>query len=289
MGKAQKKGRENSLEDLAASLEKLVEGLPDGAVAPGNLRGVRKRLESLAAALTSASERLDPTKRPATVFDPANPAIVGRLIALAVIAQDRVPLARIKPFYGSGVYAIYYHGEFASYQPLSGTEHPIYVGKADPAKNGARTPVEQGTKLWGRLNDHKKNIGKADNLNVSDFQCRFLVVASGWQKAAEDYLIQLFRPIWNSEVSLLFGIGKHGDAPATRANKRSPWDTLHPGRSWAADRKLVDQKSISKIEAELSSHFLSVKPYHHVQDIFERFMSEMHQLPAISSSDASTK
>jgi hypothetical protein len=114
-----------------------------------------------------------------------------------------------------------------------------------------------------------------------------LVVASGWQKAAEDYLINLFRPIWNSEIGLVFGIGKHGDAAETRVNKRSPWDTLHPGRIWAANTT-ADQKPVSKIRAELTQHFADLKPYKNLQDIFSRFMAEMHQLPTISSSgDAS--
>jgi hypothetical protein len=70
---------------------------------------------------------------------------------------------------------------------------------------------EQGERLAARLNDHRKNIGKAvSTLNVDDFQARFLVVQSGWETAAEDYLIHLFRPIWNSEVDILYGLGKHG-------------------------------------------------------------------------------
>ncbi|NEK66135.1 MAG: Eco29kI family restriction endonuclease, partial [Xanthomonas perforans] len=60
-------------------------------------------------------------------------------MALALVAQDRVPLARIARTYGSGVYAIYYHGDHPAYAAVSGTETPIYVGKADPKSADART------------------------------------------------------------------------------------------------------------------------------------------------------
>jgi hypothetical protein len=189
------------------------------------------------------------------VFDPSNPKVVGRFVSLALVAQQRHPLAEIPRFYGSGIYAIYYNGPFPLYAPISGSETPIYVGQAAPAINNARTPLEQGPRLCGRLSDHRKNIGTAiTTLDLADFQFRSLVVQSGWETAAEDYMIHLFRPIWNSETSILYGLGKHGDDATTRANKRSPWDTLHPGRKWAEKSK-EDAKSPATIETELSRHF----------------------------------
>lgn len=190
-----------------------------------------------------------------------------------------MPLSDMAKFYGAGVYAIYYSGKFKAYRQISGTESPIYVGKADPVDDKAVSAVQQGTKLWNRLDEHRKSILKAPNLNIGDFECRFLVVESGWQKAAEEYLIQLFQPIWNSEVRLVYGVGKHGDSAKTRGNRRSPWDTLHPGRKWAADTH-ADQSSVADIEAKLSEHFTLAKPYKNQKDIFARFMEEMRQLPA---------
>ena len=73
-----------------------------------------------------------------------------------------------------------------------------------------------------------------------------LVVQSGWETAAEDYLIRLFRPIWNKETKILYGLGKHGDSAETRTNKRSLWDTLHPARVWAAPT-LEDARSPAEI------------------------------------------
>jgi len=274
------------IERLVAALDEAVSKLSGASLpsSPGKVRRARIRLEAAARSLSVAAEKLDSTRRPASIFDPSNPALIGRFIALTMIAQDRVALASINRFYGAGVYAIYYAGSFKRYAPITKTEHPIYVGKADPDTDTATTAVEQGTKLWDRLNEHRKNIAKAKNLDITHFECRFLVVASGWQKAAEDYLISLFRPIWNSEVGLVFGIGKHGDAFATRGNKRSPWDTLHPGRTWAANTT-ADQKSVSKIDEELAKHFAESRPYKNLQDIFSRFMAEMHQLPTIAGSD----
>lgn len=95
--------------------------------------------------------------------------------------------------------------------------------------HGAVSVVEQGD----RLRDHAKSIRSAENLRVEDFDCRYLVVKSAWQNTAETYLIQRFRPVWNNEVGICYGFGKHGDDPRTRGNQRSPWDTIHPGRPWA--------------------------------------------------------
>jgi len=246
-------------------------------------RQARAKLEEAARRLVAFAESLDVTRRPKSVFDPSNPALFGRFVALTLIAQDRVQLSMVPPFYGSGVYAIYYKGPFTLYRPIRNIEHPIYVGKADPAIDGATTSVLQGRRLWSRLKDHQKNISKSRNLKIEHFECRFLVVASGWQKAAEEYLIQLFSPIWNSEMRLVYGLGKHGDAASTRGNRRSPWDTLHPGRRWAKGTK-SNQKSIARIRSQLELHFKDAKPYKNLRDIFARFMSEMHQLPTVSSS-----
>ena len=75
---------------------------------------------------------LDPIKEPGASFDPTNPDTAGRLVALALLAQDRIPIARIARTYGSGVYALYYQGDHPAYAAVSRTETPIYVGKADP-------------------------------------------------------------------------------------------------------------------------------------------------------------
>jgi hypothetical protein len=221
---------------------------------------------------------LDPIRQPAAVFDPSNPKVIGRFIALALVAQSRQPLASVEKFYGSGVYAIYYRGPLPTYAALSGAETPIYVGQAAPAVGNARTPMEQGDRLSRRLEDHRKNIGKATTtLAIGDFDYRALVVQSGWETPAEDYLIHLFRPIWNSETNILYGLGKHGDAAETRGNRRSPWDTLHPGRDWAAGSKL-DARTITQITEDLTRHFSGTRVFRSIDEVLAEFIAELRQI-----------
>jgi hypothetical protein len=224
--------------------------------------------------------RLDPIKQPTTVFDPANPRTVARFVGVALVAQERTPLGALAPFYGSGVYALYYGGAFELYRPLVGAENPIYVGKADPADPTAKTPRDQQQRLHRRLRDHERTIGKATTtLSISDFTCRYLVVQSGWQSAAERYLIDLFQPIWNDEVRICYGIGKHGDDPKTRANLRSPWDTLHPGRDWAhRDARMRDARSRDQISSEIVRHFEGNPPLKSVARVLDRFFADLKQI-----------
>lgn len=244
----------------------------------------RKRLDAelsaIMAEVSGTRRELDRVKQPEAVFDPTDPRLIGRFVALALVAQPTVPLAQLPRFYGSGVYAIYYRGDFTLYAPIRETETPIYVGQAAPDDPRARSPAEQGEKLSGRLGDHRKNIAKAENLELEDFLCRTLVVQSGFESAAEDYLIHLFEPIWNKETKLVFGIGKHGDAATTRGNRRSPWDTLHLGRGWAAAEAIADAKSPEKIADELEQHFTRTRIYHSLPEVLDSFIAELKQFQA---------
>lgn len=267
----------DSVGALRASLKRLTAEATDTTLSPLKRRRLEAELKEAIDALTTLLGKLDPIAQPTSVFDPSNPKVVGRFVALAMVAQDRHPLAHIPRFYGSGVYAIYYNGTFPAYQAISGTETPIYVGQAAPVVSNARTPMEQGAKLCSRLSDHRKNIGKATStLNLGDFECRWLVVQSGWETAAEDYLIHLFSPIWNSETNILYGLGKHGDSATTRANKRSPWDTLHPGRTWAA-ATTEDAKSVGQIDSELAAHFAKHPTYPDLEAVLASFIEELRQ------------
>jgi len=199
---------------------------------------------------------LDPVKQPPCVLDPADPHVVGTVIATTLLDQPRVPLDTSGRFYGSGVYAIYYNGDFPAYSAASQTETPLYVGKADPADHGAETVEAQGKRLSRRLRDHKRSLGKAENLLIEDFECRFLVVKSAWQNTAETYLIERFHPIWNREIGICWGFGKHGDSSGTRKNTRSPWDTLHPGRPWAMTENTVpNELSPDQITELILEHY----------------------------------
>jgi len=263
---------------LRENIARLASEASSGALSAHRRKALDAELRGLVDELGDLIAQLDPVRQPSSVFDPSNPKVVGRFVSLALVAQQRHPLAEIPRTYGSGVYAIYYTGDFESYRPLSAAETPIYVGQAAPLVSNARTPREQGARLCSRLSDHRKNIAKAiSTLRLEDFEFRSLVVQSGWETAAEDYLIHLFHPIWNSETGILYGLGKHGDAAATRANKRSPWDTLHPGRAWAAE-SLEDAKTPVGIYRELSNHFAKHPVFDSLGEVLSSFLEELRQI-----------
>jgi hypothetical protein len=268
------------LENLAEKLKDLSEALatePASHLPARRLKRVRQVITEAYDKLRKVVENLDPIKHPGFVFEPSNPNIAGRIIGIALIAQPRKPLAAIDRFYGSGVYALYYNGAFEVYRAISKKEHPIYVGKADPADPAGKTAMEQGDRLSNRLSDHRKNIGKATStLRVEDFEYRALVVQTGYQSAAENYLIELFKPIWNSETRICYGLGKHGDDPATRANLRSPWDTLHPGREWAhRDPNMKNARSPEQIGKDIAAHLAKFPPLDSIDEVLRSFLEEM--------------
>jgi hypothetical protein len=276
---AKEKSKDNSqlvqhLRQLASEL-----GESSSALSPRKAKVVREEIGGLVEELGRLMVQLDPVREPESFFDPSNPRTIGKFIGVALVAQERHPLTAIPAFYGSGVYALYYNGPFAAYAPLVGTENPIYVGKADPQETTAKGPREQGMRLCSRLGDHLRTIKKATTtLKPEDFTCRYLVVQSGAQTAAEDYLINLFKPIWNDEMRLAYGVGKHGDDPKTRANLRSPWDTLHPGRDWAhRDESIGDAVPHDKAISEIEAHFLSHAPYQSLEVVLKRFVEDLKQ------------
>lgn len=186
---------------------------------------------------------------------------IAKFFAFSFATLDPVPFSRLEehPFWGSGVSAIYYRGKSeAAYAPISRTETPIYVGKADPKDAFAETLEDQGQMLFKRLREHARNITHTE-LSLDDFHCRAATIQSGMQAAVEEFMIQLFRPIWNKSVGVCHGLGKHGDSATTRQNKRSPWDTMHPGRRWAR-ATLANQAERHEIEARIEAHFSKYPP-----------------------------
>ncbi len=264
---------------VADALKALLKVLPEDmstADPTGIAHNRRKQLRTLIRdailRLETVASGLDPILTPKLFFDPSKPEVIGKLIGDTMLEQPRVSLSSVPRFYGSGVYAIYYIGNFPAYAPISGTDTPIYVGKADPASTDASTPEEQGERLYGRLtNDHSRSIRQVEgharssdtdpHIKLAEFECRYLVVRSAWQRTAEDYLIDMLKPIWNDQVGICFGFGKHGDSPTTRSNKRSPWDTLHPGRPWATKQgNLPNQLTAQQITVRILDHFKQNPP-----------------------------
>jgi len=239
-----------SLTDLLSNMEEEEE---TGAASK---RRFVKSAGDLILELSRQRERLSPVRFGSIDVTLGNPKSIAKFFTFNFINQPRKPLEEVvgERFYGAGVYAIYYVGrDVEAYRPLSKTETPIYVGKADPAEAYAETTEEQGDALYKRLKEHARNIEKT-NLSLEDFTCRHVAIQSGMQAAVEHFMISFFKPIWNKEMKVCFGIGKHGDSAKTRGNKRSPWDTMHPGRKWAEDTS-EDQKSRERVEGEIRFHF----------------------------------
>ena len=119
-----------------SSLTQLIKELrkkADDGLSKHKARAALYEIEQAIKELGLLAQDLDPVKRPENVFDPRDPTIVGLFVGMALVAQERRGLIAVtEPFYGSGVYALYYAGDFKPYAPISKTEHPIYVGKADP-------------------------------------------------------------------------------------------------------------------------------------------------------------
>lgn len=115
-----------------------------------------------------------------------------------------------------------------------------------------------------------------NRLKLHDFECRAFVVQTGWQSPAESYLIDLFKPVWNSEIGICFGFGKHGGDPKTRPNLRSPWYTLHPGRDWAhRDSRMMDARSVERIPSDISDHLDRYAPLKSTDKTLRHFLNEM--------------
>jgi hypothetical protein len=255
-------------------------------------RKLRERFDKYVADLGAFRERLDPVVDPDRSFDPGNPDTVGRLVVIALLAQDRVPLREIRPTYGSGVYAIYYKGLHPAYAEIRGTEIPIYVGKADPAEPRAATPRQQGVRLFRRLVDHRDAIKEVENysivhgaqhpLRVDDFECRRLVCATNAQLVAERHLIEIFRPAWNLESKICFGISKHGDSAKTRGNTKSPWDVLHPGRNWATPSRVRPGMTPETVTAKLLEHFSSNRRFEDQYSILDFILDVFRQVGSTS-------
>jgi hypothetical protein len=185
-------------------------------------------------------------------YNPLDRNELGKSVERALLKRPPVELqgfmARLPvKFTGAGLYALYYTGPLECYQDIVPRPElgdvPIYVGRARPpgARQGALGLDSTTSKpvLFDRLREHGNSIkavqryaaesGRQD-LAVSDFLCRNLVVDDIWVPLGEALLIAHYRPVWNVVVD---GFGNHGPGGGREKQARSLWDTLHPGRQWA--------------------------------------------------------
>jgi hypothetical protein len=116
-----------------------------------------------------------------------------------------------------------------------------------PAKEDTVLIVPPGMVLYDRLSEHASSIQEAKSLDLADFSCRYLIVDDVWIPLGESLLIERFSPLWNLVID---GFGNHDPGSGRYNQRRSRWDTLHPGRSWAGKCK-PHSLSKSQIEAEV--------------------------------------
>lgn len=178
--------------------------------------------------------------KPHPPYNPLEKRRLAESIVRELLGHDVHPLPPTESFPGAGIYVIYYRGGFPLYRPLAQANakswrQPIYVGKAAPpgGRKGSEFSEEppQEPALFRRLDEHAESIRQTRNLALDDFRCRHLVVDEVWIRLAESLLLDSFKPLWNVVVD---GFGNHDPGAGRHMGKRPNWDTVHPGRAWAA-------------------------------------------------------
>lgn len=181
-------------------------------------------------------------------FNPLDKRHLGESVGQAMLRRPVIPLSELKTFIGAGIYAIYYVGEFKGYEIISDRNcdgkflAPIYVGKAVPpgARKGGDLKNAKTKDLFKRLNEHAVSIKQVNNLELSDFFCRFLTVDDIWIPLGESLLIAKYSPLWNKIVE---GFGNHDPGKGRHKGMRPRWDTVHPGRLWAENCEVRPESS----------------------------------------------
>lgn len=192
-------------------------------------------------------------------FNPLDKKNLGASVAEALLSKDVHSLGTLHSFDGAGIYAIYYTGTFKPYERLALLNRneqfllPIYVGKAVPkgARIGGDLEAKPGKVLFQRLKEHAESIRSAENLDIEDFYCRFLVVDDIWIPLGESLIIARFTPVWNSLVE---GFGNHDPGKGRHNGMRPRWDVIHPGRIWAG--RLAERKEQAKDIEDDAANYL---------------------------------
>lgn len=208
-------------------------------------------------------QKIRTSSEAAKPFNPLEKKHLGESVATALLAQEKHELPLKNRFSGAGLYALYYAGDHELYQPLRALfteeeEVPIYVGKAIPAggrKGGLGLDVPAGQVLYRRINEHAESIGHTKSLNLKDFSCRYLVADDIWIPLGESLLIERFAPLWNKVID---GFGNHDPGAGRYQQQKSPWDTLHEGRPWAA-RLIQSKRTADAIRDSVAKHFAEIE------------------------------
>lgn len=197
------------------------------------------------------------------MFNPLDKTNLGKSVVDALLEEPSRLLYNLSSFKGAGIYAIYYHGDYEPYAPLSrinkkAAAHPIYVGKAIPSggrKGLSADASAHSSALYNRLSEHADSLRCAQSLDISHFSCRHLVVDDIWIPLAENLLIQRYRPLWNLVVE---GFGNHDPGSGRYGGQRPLWDVIHPGRLWA-DKCAPAKYTTEDISGMILSHLKGLR------------------------------
>ena len=179
-------------------------------------------------------------------YNPLAYDALSESISRELLGSEPIPLGEVTSFSGSGIYALFYYGEFPAYGRMVAQNRdmpgswPVYVGKAAPsARKGGEGDIDAasdpsavfvGTRLFDRMKNHRQSILAAENLEIADFSVKLLVLSYIWVPMAETAMITRYMPLWNKVVD---GFGNHDPGSGRINGVRSRWDTLHPGRAWS--------------------------------------------------------
>lgn len=170
-------------------------------------------------------------------YNPVDKRNLAEGIVRRIATYAAHPLPPDERFLGAGVYLLYYIGKAPVYAEIAKRNVggkfrcPVYVGKADPkgTRKGSALEATPGAALFDRLKNHADRIKATENLRVEDFYFRFVVLDHVWIRLGEAGLIDHYRPLWNA---MLDGFGSKIPGKFRQSQKRSAWDTIHPGKGW---------------------------------------------------------
>ncbi|MGA6206233.1 Eco29kI family restriction endonuclease [Nocardia testacea] len=198
-----------------------------------------------------------------TEFDPLDKANLITSVVDALLSRPALPLDRFESFNGSGLYCLYYSGGDGLYAPIADGDPslPIYIGTAlaHARASGEALSASSSQALARRLRSHAQTIEAVEQhdaahvkhrLFLRDFSFRCLVVDEMWARPAIDSMLLQSAPAWNSALP---GFGNQPPGRSRRAVRKSPWDTLHPGRAWAEQHEVVYR--FDELEARVAEHF----------------------------------
>ncbi len=175
-------------------------------------------------------------------YDPMGTENVTAAICQKLERQPLVPLeGEVPRFDGSGLYAIYYQGgTLPLYAPIKDLKIPVYVGQARSHNSATGVATQDRSPLWRRVRDHRKSIDGA-GLRVGEFSVRLLLLPDVHADLGENGLRVFYQPVWNA---VLKGFGSHEQGSSTRTSRRSPWDTVHPGRNRTFGAEAYDRDKL---------------------------------------------